>query len=87
MGAIERLTITVPSEMAATVKAAVDDGEYASVSEVIRDALRGWMREQDSARRELEELRAAIRVGLESGPGIPAEEVFAELRARYGVKT
>lgn len=80
MGAIERLTITVPSEMAATVKAAVDGGDYASTSEVIRDALRGWMREQATARRELEELRAAIRVGLESGPGIPAEEVYAELR-------
>lgn len=80
MGAIERLTITVPSEMAATVKAAVDGGDYASTSEVIRDALRGWMREQAIARRELEELRAAIRVGLESGPGIPAEEVYAELR-------
>ena len=86
MGAIERLTITVPSEMAATVKAAVEGGEYASTSEVIRDALRGWMREQDAGRRELEALRAAIRVGLESGPGIPAEAVFAELRARYGVK-
>lgn len=86
MSAIERLTITVPSEMAATVRAAVDGGEYASASEVIRDALRGWMREQDTARRELEELRAAIRAGLESGPGIPAEEVFAELRARYAAK-
>ena len=86
MGAIERLTITVPSEMAATVKAAVEGGEYASTSEVIRDALRGWMREQDAGRRELEALRAAIRVGLESGPGISAEAVFAELRARYGVK-
>ncbi len=86
MGAIERLTITVPAEMAATVKSAVEGGEYASTSEVIRDALRGWMREQDTVRRELEELRAAIRVGLESGPGIPAEEAFAELRARYAPK-
>ena len=87
MGAIERLTITVPSEMAATVKAAVEGGEYASTSEVIREALRGWIREQDTARRELEELRAAIRAGLESGPGVAAEEVFAELRARYGAKS
>ena len=64
MGAIERLTITVPSEMAATVKAAVEGGEYASTSEVIREALRGWIREQDTARRELEQLRAAIRAGV-----------------------
>lgn len=87
MGAIERLTITVPAEMAASVKSAVEAGAYASASEVIRDALRAWMREQDTARRELEELRAAIRAGLESGPGLPAEEVFAELRNRFAPKT
>ena len=81
MGAIERLTITVPAEMAATIKAAVEGGEYASTSEVIRDALRRWIREQDAERRALGELRAAIQVGQESGPGIPAEEVYAELHA------
>lgn len=81
MGAIERLTITIPAEMAATVKAAVEGGDYASTSEVIRDALRGWIREQDSERRALDELRAAIKVGLESGPSAPAEEVYAELYA------
>ena len=80
MGILERLTITVPAEMVATIKSAVDGGDYASTSEVIRDALRGWMREQDNARRELEELRAAIRVGLESGDLMPAEQVYAELR-------
>lgn len=29
------------------------------------------------------DLRAAIREGIDSGPAIPAEEVFAELNARY----
>ena len=81
MGAIERLIVTVPAEMAAIVKAAVAGGEYASTSELIRDALRGWMREHDAERRTLEELRAAIQVGLESGPAIPAEDVYAELHA------
>lgn len=78
---IERLTITVPAEMAATVRQAVEGGEYASTSEVIREALRDWTRLHDAERRELEALREAVRVGLESGPGIPAEEVYAELRA------
>lgn len=35
-----------------------------------------------SERRDLEALRDAIRAGLDSGPGIPADQVFAELRAR-----
>jgi antitoxin ParD1/3/4 len=39
---LERLTITLPPELAETIKAAVNDGDYASASEVVRDALRDW---------------------------------------------
>jgi antitoxin ParD1/3/4 len=81
MSAIERLTITVPAEMAATIRQAVAGGEYASTSEVVREALRDWTRHQDAERRELETLREAIRIGLDSGSGIAAEEVYAELHA------
>jgi antitoxin ParD1/3/4 len=42
MAEIERMTITLPSEMAAVVKDAVAEGDYASSSEVIREALRDW---------------------------------------------
>ena len=84
MSAIERLTITVPAEMAATVRLAVDAGDYASTSEVVREALRDWVRQHDAERRELETLREAIRVGLASGPGIPADEVYAGLHALIG---
>lgn len=81
MSAIERLTITVPAEMAATVRLAGDAGDYASTSEVVREALRDWVRQHDVERRELETLREAIRVGLASGPGVPADEVYAGLHA------
>ena len=80
MGAIERITITLPAEMAATVKDTVAGGEYASASEVIREALRDWTRARDQDRRDLEALRELIRIGDESGPGRPAAEIFAEVR-------
>ena len=80
MAAIERLTITVPAELAAGVRAIVAGGEYASTSEVVREALRDWTRLRDSERRALDALREAIRIGDESGPSIPADEVYAELR-------
>lgn len=80
MSAIERITITVPAEMAATLRRTVDGGEYASTSEVVREALREWTRHRDDERRELDTLRQAIRAGDESGSSIPADEVFAELR-------
>ena len=42
MAEIERMTITLPMEMAGAVKAAVEGGDYASSSEVVREALRDW---------------------------------------------
>lgn len=80
---VERMTVTMPSEMAETLRRTVAGGEYASTSEVVREALRDWTRARDAERRDLDALRAAIKAGLNSGPGLPADQVFAELRARY----
>ncbi|MBO0906213.1 type II toxin-antitoxin system ParD family antitoxin [Jiella sonneratiae] len=86
MSSIERMTITVPAEMAAALKAAVAEGEYASTSEVVREALRAWTRARDCECRELMALRDAIRAGDESGASIPADEVYAELRAAISAR-
>lgn len=86
MASVERMTITMPSDMAETLRQTVAGGEYASTSEVVREALRDWTRSRDAERRDLEALRDAIKAGLDSGPAIPADEVFAELRARYADK-
>lgn len=64
MGAIERLTITLPADMAGLVKGAVDDGDYASTSEVIREALRDWKLRRELRLGQLAELRADIARGL-----------------------
>ena len=87
MPSAERMTITMPSDMAENLRLTVAGGEYASTSEVVREALRDWTRNRDTERRELETLRDAIKAGLDSGPGIPADEVFAELRVRYANKS
>lgn len=80
MTAIERLTISVPAEMAATLRETVSGGEYASTSEVVREALRDWSRAREEDRRMIGALREALGKGDESGPSVPADEVFAELR-------
>ncbi len=42
MAHAEKLSIALPPEMAALVRDAVETGDYASVSEVVREALRDW---------------------------------------------
>ena len=61
---IERMTITMPADMAAVVKAAVETGDYASTSEVVRDALRDWKRRRAVQLQEIEALKADIDKGL-----------------------
>jgi antitoxin ParD1/3/4 len=61
---MERLSITLTEDMAEKIKAAISTGQYASSSEVIRDALREWELAQARRERELIELRKEIAEGL-----------------------
>jgi antitoxin ParD1/3/4 len=64
VSAIERMTITLPAEMAAVVKDAVRGGDYASASEIVREALRDWKSKRALHIHELAALRADIDKGL-----------------------
>jgi antitoxin ParD1/3/4 len=64
MANIERMTITLPSEMGGVVKDAVDCGDYASASEVVREALRDWKTKRALQLQELAGLKADIDKGL-----------------------
>jgi antitoxin ParD1/3/4 len=66
----------------AFIKSQIRQGRYASASEVIRDGLRVLEDQQKFRAMKLETLRAEIEKGAASGQGIPAEQVFAEARAR-----
>jgi antitoxin ParD1/3/4 len=64
MAEIERLTITLPHDMVAVVKDAVEHGDYASTSEVVREALRDWKMKRAIRLKEMEALKADIDQGL-----------------------
>ena len=83
MSTVEKISIALPPEMIAVVRAAVDSGEYSSASEVIREALRGWKLKRKVEALELDELRRLVNEGIESGPSVDAELVFSRLRAKY----
>ena len=86
MSNIERLTIALPKELADTVRTAVASGDYASSSEVFRDALRDWKVKRRVQLEEVESVRVALEKGLEdlrAGRVKPAEEVLSRLEAKY----
>lgn len=64
MSDIQRLTITLPDDMATLVKSAVDEGNYASTSEVVREALRDWKEKRDLHAHKLRALKAEIDRGM-----------------------
>jgi antitoxin ParD1/3/4 len=64
MAEIERMTITLPADMATIVKRAVEGGDYASSSEVVREALRDWKMKRALQMNELASLKSDIDRGL-----------------------
>ena len=85
MGKVTKRTFSLPDEQAAYIDAKVDDGAYASASEVVRAGLRA-LQERDAAfERWLQEEAVPVYDAMKANPdrGIPARTVFAEVRARY----
>jgi len=83
MAKVEKITVALSEDTLSAVRDAVASGEYASTSEVVRDALRDWKVKHRLSRIELDEMRRLVREGADSGPGIDADLVFARLRAKY----
>ncbi len=61
----------------------LESGRYNNVSEVVRAGLRLLEDQQKKETVLVDALRVAIAAGLASGPGIPAEKIFARLEAQY----
>lgn len=85
MGQVDKRSITLSPELAQAVDDVVAAGEYASASEVIRDALRQWKERRDLLGYTVEELRELVQEGIDSGPGRFAsmDEIKAEARRRF----
>jgi antitoxin ParD1/3/4 len=79
MSKLERITVTMPEEMAAKLRAAVEAGEYATTSEVVREALRRWSEKQDRIDAENQAIREALDRAQESGT-VEAADVYRRLR-------
>lgn len=84
MANVEKISIALPAEMVAAVREAVATGEFASSSEVVRDALRDWIQKRTLRRQGLDELRQVWRQAMENTrPGVPMKDVLSRLERKY----
>jgi antitoxin ParD1/3/4 len=84
MPEIQKISIAVTSEQLNSIKTAVDAGEYATTSEVVREALREWQRQRELRGEELNRLRALWQQGKASGQAseLDTDSTLAEARRR-----
>jgi antitoxin ParD1/3/4 len=84
MANIEKLSIALTGEQVAALRAAVETGEYATTSEVVREAVRDWQAKRELRKLDVERLRRLWEEGVASGPGRFADisELKAEARRR-----
>lgn len=79
---VEKISVALTPELAATVRQAVASGDYASTSEVIREALRDWQRQRAVDEALTSELRRLWQEGLASGPAEPLDMATIKREAR-----
>lgn len=80
MQSAEKISITVTPEMLRLIRESVEAGEYASTSEVIRDAMRLWQRRREEHAEAIKSIKARIRRSLDDPrPDVSSEEVRARL--------
>jgi antitoxin ParD1/3/4 len=84
MSTAEKISITVTPAMKRTLEERVASGQFASASELIREALRVWQKLEDEHQERLASIRARIQKSIDDPrPGIPAEEVFDRLKEMH----
>jgi antitoxin ParD1/3/4 len=81
----EAMNVSVGPEFEEYVRAKVESGDYASVSEVVRDGLRLMREKEQLFEARLQSLRGEIQKGIdqiERGESRDGETVMAELKAK-----
>lgn len=75
----EKISITLPPDMLNIIREKVKDGAYASTSEVIREAMRLWQRQEEEHRAILASIRARLEHSAHSGEPVSLDKAFEKL--------
>jgi antitoxin ParD1/3/4 len=82
MADIQKVSVALTGEQVAALKAAVEAGEYATTSEIVREALRDWQFKRERRQQDIKRLQQLWDEGKASGPAEPLD--WDELPAKRG---
>lgn len=82
MADIQKVSVALTAEQVAALKAAVDAGEYATTSEIVREAIRDWQLKRELRQEDIERLRQLWDEGKASGPPRPVDWDGVKRRGR-----
>ena len=67
MSNVEKISIALTSEQVASLRSAVDEGDYATTSEAVREAVRDWQLKRALQQEDIRRIRQLWQEGLASG--------------------
>jgi antitoxin ParD1/3/4 len=85
MADIQKVSVALTGEQVAALKSAVEAGEYATTSEIVREAIRDWQAKRELRQEDIRRLRQLWDEGIASGPGqrFDIEQIIARAEARF----
>jgi putative addiction module CopG family antidote len=89
MRSTQQFSITLPLDMAKQVERKVKSGDYASVSEVVRDGIRTLLDRDAAVEKWLREevVRSFDRYEADPSTASPGEDVISRIRSRFERKS
>ena len=84
---VQKVSIALTGEQVAALKAAVETGDYATTSEIVREAIRDWQFKRELRLEDLKRLRQLWDQGKASGSAKPADfdDARREARSRLAI--
>ena len=67
MAKVEKVSVALTTEQVASLNAAVAAGEYATTSEIVREAVRDWQLKRELRQADVRRLRQLWDAGIASG--------------------
>lgn len=82
MPSVHKVSIALTGEQLDSLKSVVETGEYATTSEVVREAIRDWQFKRESRQEDIRQLQHLWDEGVASGKSAPVNFTTFRVEAR-----